>query len=136
MSAYIVCGGISLFLFVLVCGVVLLLHLNFRAAFNTDEKEYLIEEQYVKDPIAYSNLITEEMYRILASDESTWHQEVVINPAWQRKFHLRVFSKGVSGAAQAYRMPIQRATAVINASASHLFRFLSTPAGYGAFEVV
>jgi hypothetical protein len=107
-----------------------LLHANFTAAFNTNEKEELIGEQYVHKPLEFAKKIDKEMHRIMNSNETTWRGELVLNPLWNNKFKLKILSKGVSGPAATFKMPIQRVSGVINASASQLFRYLTTSAGY------
>lgn len=102
-----------------------MLNLNHQASINTIEKENLIVDIEVSDYHEHATSIEVEMKRILASPASSWRREVVMN----NRFNLEVLSKGVVGPAGVYEMPIQRASGVIEANPSKLFRFLTTPHG-------
>eukprot|EP01031_Cornospumella_fuschlensis_P044588 gene44588-54526_t len=111
-----------------------LLQHEYNAVFATATPTYIIEEEFVTNPYNHADRMINEAEILWKSDSNLWKSEPQIDPMWRSQYNLTVETRPISGPLSIFKVPVCRASAIINASADSLFKFFSSPQGYQVID--
>lgn len=111
-----------------------LLQNEYHSVFTAATPIHIIEEEFVVNPHNHASRMFNEAEIIWKSDSKEWKRQPLIDPSWGTNFNLTVESRPIAGPLSIFKVPISRASAIVNASADSLFKFLTSPQGYQVID--